>query len=69
MQQYPKNIKRLLREYMVEAYECELHRELAKLDLGFAEGENMGVKNMGVRSCINTSLSFYFLKIFHRSSH
>jgi hypothetical protein len=37
MQQYPKNIKRLLREYMVEAYECELHRELAKLDLSFAE--------------------------------
>ena len=37
MQQYPKNIKRLLREYMAEAYECELHRELAKLDQGFAE--------------------------------
>ena len=37
MQQYPKNIKRLLREYMVEAYERELHRELAKLDLSFAE--------------------------------
>jgi hypothetical protein len=37
MQQYPKNIKRLLREYMVEAYERELHRELAKLDQGFAE--------------------------------
>ncbi|MFZ2169346.1 MAG: hypothetical protein WAW61_06855 [Methylococcaceae bacterium] len=37
MQQYPKNIKRLLREYMVEAYERELHRELAKLDQSFAE--------------------------------
>ena len=37
MQQYSKNIKRLLREYMVEAYERELHRELVKLDLSFAE--------------------------------
>lgn len=37
MQQYPKNIKRLLREYMVEAYERELHRELTKLDQSFAE--------------------------------
>jgi hypothetical protein len=37
MQQYPKNIKRLLREYMGEAYERELHRELVKLDLSFAE--------------------------------
>ena len=37
MQPYPKNIKRLLREFMVEAYERELHRELSKLDQGFAE--------------------------------
>jgi hypothetical protein len=37
MQQYPKNIKRLLREYMVEAYERELHREMVKLDQSFAE--------------------------------
>jgi hypothetical protein len=35
MQNYPKNIKRLLREYMIEAYERELHRELAKLDKSF----------------------------------
>jgi hypothetical protein len=37
MQQYPKNIKRLLREFMIEAYERELHRELLKLDQSFAE--------------------------------
>ncbi len=37
MQQYPKNIKRLLREYMMEAYERELHRELTKLGQSFAE--------------------------------
>ena len=37
MQHYPKNIKRLLREYMGEAYELELHRELVKLDQSFAE--------------------------------
>ena len=37
MHQYPKNIKRLLREYMVEAYERELHHELTKLDQSFAE--------------------------------
>ena len=37
MQSYSKNIKRLLREFMVEAYERELHRELLKLDQSFAE--------------------------------
>jgi hypothetical protein len=37
MQHYPKNIRRLLREYMIKAYAQELHRELAKLDLGFAQ--------------------------------
>ena len=37
MQQYPKNIKRLLRDYMIQAYERELHRELVKLDQSFAE--------------------------------
>jgi len=37
MQQYPKNIKRLLREYMAEAYERELHREMVKLDQSFSE--------------------------------
>jgi hypothetical protein len=37
MQQYPKKIKRLLHDYMIQAYERELHRELVKLDLSFAE--------------------------------
>ena len=37
MRQYPKRIKRLLREWMTEAYERELHRELTVLDERFAE--------------------------------
>ena len=37
MKNYPKNIKQLLREYMTEAYERELHRELTKLDTSFAQ--------------------------------
>jgi len=37
MRGYPKKIKRLLREYMIEAYERELHRELTKLDESFTE--------------------------------
>ena len=37
MKDYPKNIKRLLREYMTEAYERELHRELTRLDQSFAQ--------------------------------
>ena len=37
MQSYSKNIKRLLREYIVKAYDRELHRELVKLDLSFAQ--------------------------------
>jgi hypothetical protein len=32
-----KRIKRLLREYLAEAYERELHRELTRLDESFAE--------------------------------
>ncbi len=40
MKDYPKSIKRLLREYMTEAYERELHRELTKLDRSFAQWRN-----------------------------
>ncbi len=40
MPDYPKHIKKLLREYMTEAYERELHRELGKLDQSFAEWRN-----------------------------
>ncbi|MEI6336055.1 MAG: hypothetical protein WCS87_15960 [Methylococcaceae bacterium] len=37
MQSYSKNIKRLLREYTVKAYDRELHSELVKLDMIFSE--------------------------------
>jgi hypothetical protein len=37
MRSYSKKIKRLLREYMTEAYERELHRELTKLDQSFTD--------------------------------
>jgi hypothetical protein len=37
MSDYPKPIRRLLREYMGQAYEKELFRELTKLDQSFAE--------------------------------
>jgi hypothetical protein len=37
MADYPKPIKKLLREYLAEAYEAELQRELTKLDRSFAE--------------------------------
>lgn len=37
MGDYSKKIMRLLREWMTEAYERELHRELTKLDQSFAE--------------------------------
>jgi hypothetical protein len=37
MNDYPKSIKRLLREFAAEAYEKELSRELARLDASFAE--------------------------------
>jgi hypothetical protein len=40
LRQYPKHIKRLLRQYLAEAYQRELHRELAKLDKSFAEWRN-----------------------------
>jgi len=37
MRDYPKRVKRLLREWNMEAHERELHRELIKLDQSFAE--------------------------------
>ena len=37
MRDYPKHIKRLIRECLSEAHERELHRELTKLDQSFAE--------------------------------
>jgi len=37
MHEYPKHIKRLLREAAAAAHEQELHRELGKLDQSFAE--------------------------------
>jgi hypothetical protein len=37
MNDYPKRIKRLLREFAAEAYEKELSRELARLDESFTE--------------------------------
>ena len=37
MVNYPKKIKKLLRELMTQAYERELHRELTKLEQSFAE--------------------------------
>ena len=40
MQEYPKKIKKLIREFAEEAHERELHRELAKLELRFAEWRN-----------------------------
>ena len=40
MKPYPKHIKKLLREYTAEAYERELHRELAILERGFEQWRN-----------------------------
>ena len=37
MKEYPKKIKKLIREYMTEAYERELHRELSKLEVSFEQ--------------------------------
>jgi hypothetical protein len=40
MKSYPKNIKKLIREYMTEAYERELHRELSKLEVSFSQWQH-----------------------------
>ncbi|NTW59938.1 MAG: hypothetical protein HGB21_16075 [Nitrospirae bacterium] len=37
MREYPKKIKKLIRECAAEAHERELHRELTRLDRHFAE--------------------------------
>ena len=46
MTDYPKNIKRLLREFAAEAHEKELSRELAQLDKSFSEWR-AGIINSG----------------------
>src|SRR5262245_13876053 len=40
MADYPKPIKRLLNQYLGEAYERELQRELTKLERSFTEWQN-----------------------------
>ena len=40
MREYPKKIKKLIREFAAEAHERELHRELTRLDRRFAEWRN-----------------------------
>jgi hypothetical protein len=45
MRDYPKSIKKLIRHFLVEAYEIELHRELAKLDQSFSEWRNGGISS------------------------
>ena len=45
MQDYPKNIKKLIRQYLVETYEIELHRELTKLDQSFSEWRNGSISS------------------------
>jgi hypothetical protein len=37
MKEYPKKIKKLIREFAAEAHERELYRELTRLDRRFAE--------------------------------
>lgn len=37
MREYPKRIERLIGEWLAEAHERELHRELTRLDQSFAE--------------------------------
>jgi hypothetical protein len=45
MRPYSKKIKRLIREYMAEAYERELHRELIKLDQSMTEWREGKISN------------------------
>lgn len=40
MKDYPKSIKKLIRQFMTEAYERELHRELTKLEVSFDQWRN-----------------------------
>ncbi|MCD4738061.1 MAG: hypothetical protein K8R89_02225 [Anaerolineae bacterium] len=45
MKEYPKPIKRLIREWATEAYERELHQELLKLDQHFVEWRREAISN------------------------
>jgi hypothetical protein len=45
MSEYPKAIKRLLRQWATEAYENELRIELTKLDRSFTEWRSGGISS------------------------
>ena len=45
MTEYSKRVERLMREWLTEAYERELHRELTKLDESFAEWRNGAISS------------------------
>jgi len=45
MRQYSKRIKRLIRDFMTEAYERELRRELVKLDQSMTEWREGKISN------------------------
>jgi hypothetical protein len=45
MREYPKPIKKLIREYMTEAYERELRRELKKLEVSFEQWRSGEISN------------------------
>jgi hypothetical protein len=45
MRQYSKRVEELIREWMTEAYERELHRELTVLDESFTEWRKGAISN------------------------
>jgi len=66
MKEYPKKIKKLIREFAVEAHEQELHRELTKLDLRFAEWRNGQLGSGALSDEIHQYESGPFRELFKR---
>lgn len=69
MSDYPKHIKRLLREYAAKAYERELHRELVQLDQAFAEWRAGAISSSELSQRIHQYETGPSRELFKRYNH
>ncbi len=66
MKKYPKNVKRSLHKYAIEAYELELNRELTKLAKSFEEWKSGKISNGELSNRVHLYETGPSRELFHR---
>lgn len=69
MRDYPKPIKQKLRQYVTEAYENELQREMTKLEHSFAEWHSGKISSGELSQRIHIYDTGRSRKLFDRYNH